>query len=477
MTVPLLVPLVGQEYPAYSPLWWVGKLHAKLHARQAQIDVWERYALGDHDDPLIDSKASVAFRHLLGLSKTNITGLIVETAAGRLGVQGFRFGDDPDADSDAWRIWQASDMDAQSELLFTAALTRGRSFILVEPPQVSDGLPALFVESARQMIVAYESGRPSKRLAALKVWADEWTGEQLATLYLPGTIHKYRAPGVGAPMWTLRTADVAAEINPLGEVPVFELRNRPLDDGSVRSEIADVIGDQDALNDIALDMLVAAKYGAFPQKWVTGMTVPRVQDPNYPADPSRTVPVEPFTLGPNRILIAEEPETTFGSFTAADLLPYVGFYDSRLEHMAATSQTPIGFLRPQSNVSAEAMAMGITEFVNKLSRRQLHYEQAPEDALRCCFRSVGDPRAEAVTAETIWENADIQSLAQKADAAVKFHGDGVNGILSRQGIQENIVGMTETERARDLQWREEGDALSILDRVIPNVAGDPNVPQ
>ncbi len=78
------------------------------------------------------------------------------------------------------------------------------------------------------------------------------------------------------------------------------------------------------------------------------------------------------------------------------------------------------------------MELGITEFVNKLSNRQLHYEQAPEDAVRACFRYIGDPRADAVDAQTIWANADIESSAQKADAAVKYHGDGVNSILTRR---------------------------------------------
>jgi hypothetical protein len=61
--------------------------------------------------------------------------------------------------------------------------------------------------------------------------------------------------------------------NPLGEVPFFELRNRPL--GRTRSEIANLVVPQRRLNQAVFNMDAVAEYGAFRQKWATGIEVPR----------------------------------------------------------------------------------------------------------------------------------------------------------------------------------------------------------
>jgi hypothetical protein len=310
------------------------------------------------------------------------------------------------------------------------------------------------------MIVAYAAGRRQVRLAALKVWVDDWTGDRLATLYLPGSLHKYRAEGSGSrPTWVLRDERVAGEVNPLGEVPVFELRNRPRLDGTVRSEVADVIADQDACNHIALNTLIAAEYGAFRQKWATGLEVPR--------HPETGEPIEPFDVAVNRILINESdaPGARFGDFNATDLKPYVDLYESRVKHMAAVSQTPVSvLLGTPSNVSAEALALSITGLVNKVHRRATHFEQPFEDAMRLAFRSIGDPRGQAVTAETVWKDPEIRSWGQMADAAVKLVQSNV---VARQTAQEKFLGMSDTERARDEAWQSENDVLggfaSLLD--------------
>lgn len=449
---PVTVP---PDVTPFSPPWWTARLYGELVARQGTVDLMRRYTDGDHDHPTVEARASRAFRRIMGLSVTNLSGLIVEATAERMAVQGFRFGGDPAADKDAWRIWQASDFDADSELAITAALTDARSFVLVEPPRSPDAMPRLYAEDASQMIVAYAPGNRRARLAALKVWRDEWSADLFATLYLPGSLHKYRAdsPQAGSParpIWELRTPGVAGEVNRLGEVPVFELENRPRLGGPPRSEIADVIPDQDRANHIALNALIAAEYGAFRQKWATGIEVPRDENGD---------PVEPFDVAVNRALISESSEARFGDFNATDLKPYIDLYESTVKHMAAVSQTPVSvLLGTPSNVSAEALALSITGLVNKVKRRAKHYEQAFESAMRLAFRSMGDPRAEAVDVETVWADPEIRSKAQDADAAVKLVQSGV---IPPQQAQEDL-GYTEPQRTRMLEWARENDALGGL---------------
>src|SRR5262252_9634026 len=78
---------------------------------------------------LMDSAERETFLRFLQESYANWCELIVNAVAERLQVVGFRFGDSTDA---AWAIWQANQLDADSELVQTDALVCGRSFVLVQ---------------------------------------------------------------------------------------------------------------------------------------------------------------------------------------------------------------------------------------------------------------------------------------------------------------------------------------------------------
>jgi hypothetical protein len=457
-------PQLATKFEPLTPAWWATRLHNQLVQRQPHIVKMRRYANGDHDNPSIEARASRAFRRIMGLSKTNLSGLIIDATSERMAISGFRFGDAPESDKDAWAIWQQSDFDADFELVINEALTAGRAFILVEPTAPGDKWPSLYAEDATQMIVAYEPGNRRNRLAAWKEWIDDWTGKTFGTLYLPDEIYKLQARRplmVGdatLPLhWVLRDEQTEYERNPLGEVPVWEVPNRPkLQIGAVQSEIEDVIVDQDACNHISLNALIAAEYGAFKQKWMTGLSIPR--------DPVTGQAVEPFDVAVNRMLISENENAKFGDFEATALNPYIELYESRVKHMAAVSRTPVAMLLGgMVNVSAEALALSVAGLVQKVKRKTRYMDQAPEAALRAAFKLAGDPRANATTAETIWVDPEIRSAAQQADAAVKLvSGD----VIARQTAQEIYLGMTGPQRARDdVSMRSNSLLLEMADRL------------
>jgi Phage portal protein, SPP1 Gp6-like len=466
MAISTLAPpaSTANKFEPFTPVWWATRLHERLEERRAENEVYRRYADGDHDNPHIEEKASRAFRRIMGLAKTNLSGLIIEAAAERMAVQGFRFGDDPNDDDEAWAIWQGSDFDGESELLITESLTVGRSFVLVEPPGPGEKRPRLYGEDADQMILAYAAGRRTDRMAGWKEWVDEWTGQTFGTLYLPDRIIKLQSSrplnsyDISLPMyWTFRDERMESEPNPLGEVPVWEIPNRPrMQPGEVRSEIFDVIVDQDACNHIALNALIAAEYGAFRQKWMTGLSIPR--------DPVTGAAIEPFDVAVNRMLISENEEARFGDFNPTALGPYIELYESRVKHMAAVSRTPVAMLLGgMVNVSAEALALSVAGLVQKVKRKFRYTEQPFESALRAAFKMMGDDRAEAENAETVWVDPEVRSSAQQADAAVKLVAGEV---ITAQTAQELYLGMSAPQRTRDQAWRDSNSPmLQLADRM------------
>jgi hypothetical protein len=446
-----------EDAPVGSPKWWLRRLDEERTMRASEMQAYRELVDDVHPEP-VSEETSLKFRRMAGLSTTNLLGLAVEATAERMSVEGVRIGDEPEADKDAWRIWKDSNFDAGSDEAIAAALICSRSFVSVDPP-VGDGNPKLHFEDPRQVVLAYSP--EGERVAALKVFTDEWTGETFGTLYTPGFVVRMTQTGEPAfndTRWLARqmpTGREAVTRNPLGEVPFFELQNKPL--GEIRSEIAPLVIPQRLLNQTMFNLQAIAEYGAFRQKWATGIEVPR--------DPITGVPVAPFDASAANMFVAEGDGARFGDFNATDLSPYISLAREIAGHMARISRLPATyFLTEVSNVGAETLALIVGGLVAKCQRRVKGYEPGLEGAMRLAFRSLGDPRADAAI-EIKWAEMETVSTAQAADAAVKLT-TGENPVITPQTAQERWLGMSQTERDRDDAWRLEGRASSNLDAVL-----------
>lgn len=413
-----------------TPLEWVEALDKRLRARCPQIQTWNRYYDGDHNLQFATEKFRMAFGGLFNEFSDNWCATVVDAVDERLAVVGFRFGDKPEADDDAWRIWQSNHMDAESKIGFNASLIDNTGYLLVWPNEKDPETPTITVESAQQVIVAYAPGSRYDRVAALKSWTDEWTGEDCATLYLPDGVYKYkraRKPDssivmpIGAQFeeWTKRvvTGEEWPLPNPFGVVPIVELPNRPRLLKPARSELECVIPLQDAVNKLITDMLVASEYGAFRQKWATGIEIPK--------DPVTGQEIEPFRVAVERFIVAPPAEQgeqpgQFGEFSQTDLSNFVGAIDMIVSHIASQSRTPPHYLSTSADrLSGESIKSAETGLVAKARDKQLYFGEACEEALRLCFQIMGDDRANYVGAETMWKDPETRSESELVDAVGK----------------------------------------------------------
>lgn len=449
------------EAPVGSPKWWLRRLDEERTNRASEAQAYRD--LVDDVHPLPESaETSDRFRRMAGLATTNLLGLAVEATTERMSVEGFRIGDEPEADKDAWRIWKASDFDAGSDEAIAAAVICGRGFVSVEPPK-GDGDPRLHYEDPRQVVLAYNP--EGERTAALKVFVDEWTGDEFATLYTPGWVVRMQQSGEsGTPdsRWLARSMPSGREAvtrNPLGEVPFFELQNRPL--GEVRSEIAPLVVPQRLLNQTMFNIQAIAEYGAFRQKWATGIEVPR--------DPETGKPIAPYEANIAKLFVAEGTEARFGDFGASDLKPHLDLAREIAGHMARISRLPATyFLTEVSNVGAETLALIVGGLVAKCQRRVKGYEPGFEGAMRLAFKALGDPRA-TDPIEVKWAAMETFSMGQAADAAVKLTA-GDNPVITPQTAQEKWLGMSQTEQDRDDAWRRRTQGAGALGAILDRTA-------
>ncbi len=413
---------VGSAPPG-SPDWWLRRLERDLAARRGRIDEYSRYYDGEHPLAFASEKFRSAFGGLFREFADNWCDLVVDAVDERLNVEGFRLGDTTDGDKKAWQIWQYNQLDADSQLAHTDALIHGESYAMVW--YGDDNTAEITVEHPNQVIVAYAAGSQRKRVAALKKWVDD-DGYVYATVYLPDGIYKYRsakptksASSARVSAWVQREVDGEGWPlkNPLGVVPIVPLVNRPrlLQPGC--SEIRKVIPIQNAINKLVADMLVASEFGAFRQRWATGIEIP--------VDPETNQPIEPFKVAVDRFLISENADAAFGEYSQTDLTIFVKGIEMLVQHVASQTRTPPHYFYLSGQFpSGEAIKSAETGLVAKSHRKMRHFGESWEEVIKLALMVVGSRKANAM-AETIWRDPESRSDSEQADAVTKRVSIGV----------------------------------------------------
>lgn len=401
---------------------WLTFLEARLDVQARRAGVYRDYYDGRHPTSFTTAKFQRVFGNLFSGFADNWLQIVVDAAVERLGVMGFRFGADV-ADARAWEFWQASGMDAEIVKAFTESVKCGESYLLVE--SLAGRLPRITVEHSSQMTVAYDESDRSTRLAALKRWAGD-DGHWYATLWLPEMIVRYRslkamraATAFTSVEWVARP-ERPAERNALGVVPVVALANNPDMLLGGTSDMQPGIPLNRAINKLCSDLMVGSEFTSFPQRWATGLEVPRLSD----GQPDGQAMLK-AAMG--TVWSSANPDAKFGSLPVGDVKQHVAPIEMFVQHMAAQTRTPPHYLLSQIvNVSGEALQGAETGLVSRVRRKQVGFADALEEVVRLCFALDGDAeKAAQLDAETIWRDPESRSPGVIADSLVKKAQIGV----------------------------------------------------
>lgn len=428
-----------QPVPSADPgtsEWWLQRLGYELDARNARIAIFDRYDRGEHELAFATAKFREAFGGLLTEYADNFCPLVINAPLERLHVEGFRFGDEA-GDDEAWRMWQANNLDTGAQMAHREALVKGISYAIVWSNPDDPDTPLITPERPEEVITYHAAWNPNLRRAALKRWWDDEVGEWHATLYLPDRIEKYRVPrGAGNPLpvnvqvagtrlggmpWQRR--EVGGEPwplpNPLGVVPVIPLPNEPALAGEGRSELVNVIPLQRAINKLMCDMLVASEYGAFRQRYAIGVEIP--------VDPDTGQPAKDWEVAMSRFLSSPNDQAKFGDFAATDLGNFVKAVETHVQHIATQSNTPPHYLLAQSveGMSGEGLKATEAGLTSKVRGKQRHFGEGWEETMRLAFRIRDDARGNLDSAETIWRDPERRTDGERVDAAMKLHSMGL----------------------------------------------------
>lgn len=421
---------------------WRELAAAKLADQSGRALRYQTYYDGDEDvQGMLNTEERRAFKAFLEESESNWCELVVRAVAERMKVTGFRFADG--GGDRAWAIWQASHMDADARLVQRDALVTSSSCVLVQPDADNPTGVAITAESPFESCVLYVPGSRRRRAAGFKRFASS-PGKTTDVLVLPDVIAT----------WHPDEDDPELAPNPAGEVGMIEIVPQPVTSGWPRSELKAAIPIQDRINTTLFARGVAADYGAFRQIHVAGLRMARQTITSE--DGTETVKaVRPFNVGPDRLLVSEDPATKFGSFPEATLRGYIDAIEQDVRTLAAITSTPAHYLLGEMiNLSADAIKAAEAGLTAKIGDRALFIGEAWEEVMRTALRMTGDPAAADVAAEVVWADFQTRSDAQLADALSKLGSAPINipqvVLWERYGATQQEVERWKTLRAAEL---------------------------
>lgn len=442
-----------------SPEWWLRRLHVRICKRRPLLVRLIDYYDGDHPLEFTSEEFRNAFGGLFKALAENWCRLVPDVVEERLNIGGFRVGDNQSADSAAWALWQANEMDAQSSIAHLDALICGGTFATAWYGE--DGQPEFTIEHPLSAEVETHPKHRRRRRAGLRVWRDD-DGHDHAELFLPDAVWAFISeqkvtddnpleldavqvrwrPDVNS---GLDVDDDGRMANPLGVVPMVPLPNRPrvVPDRkrglAGQSEIVDVIPLQDAVNKLLADMIVTSEFHAGPQRWATGLETPKDPVTNQP------IPIDFAALAKSRLLSVPDTGAKFGNFDVADTQNYTRAIEMVVSQIASISRTPPHYMNPSADrLSGESIKAAETGLVAKTGRKMRHFGEGWEELIRIGGRITDNPELQRDDLETIWGDPESRTESEHIDAISKMASIGVH----REILQER-AGLSQVEIARN----------------------------
>lgn len=441
-------PMLANDPIAQQDNKILERLTKELTNRSIAYQRYDNYYAGNHRLAFASEKFRQAFGGLFGEFSDNWVPIVVDAVEERLDVSGFRIDpEDEGGDEDAWRIWQTNNLDADSQVGHTEALINGIAYTMVG----SDGAGGakITIEHPSQTIVGWTGSDHRRPVAALKKWTDEWTGHEFSTLWLPQRIWRLeRKTPTGE--WETRSGDDGPEDNELGIVPFVPLINRPRLLGHGVSEIDNMIALQDAVNKVLADLMIAAEFSSFRQRWMTGAEIP--------VDPETGQPVEDWKAAITKLWNVEDKDAKFGEFSETNLRNFVATIEMLVQHIASQTRTPPHYFYLSGQFpSGESIKSAETGLVAKARRKMRHFGESWEQTMRLAGRVSNNERlANATMAETIWGDPESRTESEHVDAILKKQALGVPAMQ----LWEDL-GYTSTQIARFRSMRAEDQLLGI----------------
>jgi len=419
-----------------------------------KIDKWARWS---HGRPSSPARATAEYRQLADRAEVPWGDLVVGSVAQTLYVSGYRTSDSTE-NAAPWRIWQANGMDSRQIPMHRAALMYGSAYGTALPGRTltGDPMPTMRGVSPREMIALYEdpawdewpevamrvSPRRGNRFELL-VFDDEFVHTVTTVDGIDGARTYEKAAAHGA-----------------GVCPVVRFVNRFDLEGRCAGEIEPFIPLFGSIDQTKFDRLVVQRFASWIVRTIAGMTL------SESVREGETEQQAKLRLAAEDFLVAQDPDTKFGSLPATPLNGFTDAYDHDIKTLAAVSQTPAYEMTGMvANLNADAIIAAKGSQMAKGEERRVSFGESWEQFLRLASWIAGDTTSAAdFSAEVTWQDTSLRSLAQAVDAAGKMVQ--MLGVPYR-AAWEWLPGVTQQQLD---QWEAMASQAGGIEALIANLA-------
>jgi hypothetical protein len=438
-----------------------------------RIDCWLRWR---QDDIPLPRKTTPELRKLAHLSRVPWLSLVVTATAQAMYVDGYRSRLDPagttndsaaeeDQPSAPWQTWLANAMDRRQIALHRAALGYGYSFAKVLPgedPMTGRAMSVIRGVSPRRMFAVWEDPAEDDWPQYTIQIVDSSRSEGYLVRVLDDTAeHELKIDNTGQNVEYLGQP----KVHDAGVCPVIRFANMLDLEGRTPGEVEPHIPIAGRINKTSYDRMLTQHFNSWKVRTVTGMAEPDVEE-----DAVR----KKLQLRQDDLLIAEDPDTKFGSLDETPLEGFISAHRHDVETLAAVTQTPTHELTGQlANLSAEALAAARASLTQKVTERQKSFGASHAQMIRLAMALEGHEEfARDLTGRVTWQDMEIRSMSQAADALGKLAqmlGVPPTALWSR------VPGVEKTDVAEWIRLAEEGDPITKMQQQMEQQRQDATI--
>lgn len=420
----------------------------------------EDYLHGVQDKPWAPEGIGAEHESLRQQSQANWMPLPVYAPIQRLRAEGVRSGIGDEFDKGAWRdVWAANKLEARQTIIYESMMTHGRGIASVWTNEKNRQRPVVRPQSVRNVYIHPSEDDAFTAEYAVKIVEQQKAPNSLAYVYDDTSWFRLT-----------RESGVWVEGGRAGEhqmraVPFVTFDYRPNANGEIFSPVDPLIPQQNAINTIRFNMLLAMQFSAFRQRVVTGfdpvmrdqtgqIVYQQNQDGSYVLDSKgRKVPLlnEFGRAAVDRMLVFNGDQTKVFDMPESNLANYVTMLTEFLTQFFATSQVPPQYLLSRmANLSGDAISGAESTLTSLQGELKRYANEGMVELFTLAARASGrdEPHPDM---EMLYADTEVKSFAQIVDGIQKLITSG----FPREAAWEMIPGANQPKVERWLQMADE----------------------
>jgi hypothetical protein len=398
--------------------------------KRKDLDTLFAYVEGPQPLKYSTERLTDTFANINSHFDVNWCSVVVDSTLDRIQLTGFATKDEDKTAAEKFKtLFDRLHLDIEADKAHYASLATSQAFVIVWK---DEGEIVAYYNDPRMCHVFYEDANPRRKRFAAK-WFSHTDGRQEITLYYPDRIEHWtsvKQSGNAALDKPTAFKFESEEVNTFGVIPVFELRSP--------GEIFKVLTLQDAENKLFADMMVAAEFGAFVQRYVISNSDPGAL---------KNAPNEIWWI-PSGDGVGQQ--SSVGQFSPTDLNNYLTSMDKIANAIAIITRTPKHyFLATGADLSGEALLAMEAPLVKKCKKRQNLFASQWQD-IAAFIAQLEGLTVEPDNITCLWDRPEsLQPLteAQVRQTAVNT-GIPLEVMLKREGwTDEEIKAMKDAKQA------------------------------